>query len=228
MDRYVYDIGTSVYLLFPDRALLRVDASSTSDNKIYLTVSLELASWGNEANAPTPNRPILLLNETLDVLRPKDPRIYRFRFVKKSGLTGALTLVCDAEEWPSIKQDIEQQPGYLNIVYKGTSEEFLSEKILATVQLAEPDLLALANSRNLFDQLSRLKQWLSERTLMSGDDLYEWLQQIVDEAMPVAKISGHYMMEVPKDPVGLSFVKKMEVVISVNGAAPDVRPRWLE
>lgn len=225
VDRYVFDHKTGVYLLFPDIATLTVISETVEDGKAFVSVSIAMSGI-DSLSTPKPNREITLLNTELDVARLADPYVFRFKYVKKEGLTGSITLVCSADEWANIKQRIGDEKGYLSISYKGTSEEYLVSRKIASMVVTSKDLQELESLKFLYSQLTKLKSWMSERTQITGSDLDVWLQQALDLSFPIHRPSGSFLVDVPKSEIQIDCTRMMETVAQVFGSYHDIQIKW--
>ena len=186
-----------------------------------------MSGWADDPSAPTPNRDIVLFNESFEVVRPSDPQIYRFRFVKKEGMSGSITLVCDAQEWPAIKERIVEASGYLPIAYKATTEDYWTLMRLASLTLRADECESLDSVRTLYGQLVLLRTWLSTRTPVSGGDLEDWLQEVIDKTFLVQNVSGSFKLQAPAVETRLEFFKELEANASIASAPDCIRLTWL-
>lgn len=227
MDRFVFDRRSRTYLLFPDKGLLTTLSESIEDGKAYVSISISMTGWGADPSAPSPNRNIVFFNESFEVVRPSDPQIYRFRFVKKEGMSGSIALVCDAQEWPAIKQRIVDSRGYLPIVYKATTEDYWTQRRLASLTLRVEECQALDTVKTLYGQLALLRTWMSTRTPVSGGDLEDWLQEAVDKTFVVQQVAGSFKLRVPTVEIGLEFLKELEANAVIASNPDYIRLTWL-
>jgi hypothetical protein len=226
VDRYILDHKTGVYLLYPDIATLTVISEVVEDGKAYVSASIAMSGGIDDLAIPKPNREITLVDAVLDVARPVDLSVFRFKYVKKEELTGSLTLVCAADGWANIKQRIRDESGYLPISYKGTSEEYWVQRKIASMVVNSNDLQELRSLKLLYSQLNRLRSWMSERTPITGSDLEEWLQQTLDLSFPIHRPSGSFLVDVPDSEIQLDCTRVMETVSQVSGSYHDIRIKW--
>lgn len=226
MDRFILDEKSGVYFLFPDQAVLRLVSDTKEDGRLFASIYVGLSAWIENPDAPKPNRQIILTDAIFDVPRPTDPRINRFRFVRKEGLTGSITLVCDQNDWQDIRKRISEEPDYLRIDYKGTTEEYWAQRKLASIELGIGDVQSLGGLRSLYNQLSTLRRWMSERTSMSGADIDLWLQGVVDTQLPVRSIDNSFLLQIPNGPVTIEYKRLMQSVTSISASPFSMKIIW--
>ena len=226
MDRFILDEKSGLYFLFPDQAVLRLVSDTKEDGRLFVSISVGLSAWIENPDAPKPNRQVVLTNEYLDVIRPIDPRINRFRFVKKEGLSGSITLVCDQNDWQDIRMRISEEPDYLKINYKGTTEEYWVHRKLASINLSIGESQGLGALKNLYNQLSTLRRWMSERTSMSSADIDLWLQVTVDTQLPICSIDDSFLLQIPNEPLTVEYKRFMQSVASISASPSSMRILW--
>jgi len=225
-DRFVFDVKKKLYLLFPDCAELSEIEKSDQDGKTYVSVSIAMTGAASNIKVPTPNRTMALVNEILEVNQPSDPVIERFRFVKKDGLTGAMSITCKSPQWETIKKAISTKQGFLPISYRGTSEEYWIKNTITSISLGGPDVEALSRSKTLIEQLRTIHKWMGERSALGKDDLDEWLQVAVDSVLTVSNADGHYKVPLPGVGTSLPYTKEMLKVATVSGLPTDIKIVW--
>jgi len=226
MDRFIYDQKTGTYLLFPDKAVLRIASKSVEDSMMYVSIGISLLAWGDDSRAPKPNREIVLVGETFEVIRPVDQKIHKFKFVKKEALTGSITLVCNASEWEEIKRRITDESDYLKISYKGVSEDYWAPRKLASINIKDDDIKDLRASRKLYEQLLLVRRWMQERSPMTNADIDEWLQSSVDNQLPVQLNNGSFLLLAPSSALTLEFSKLMQSSSSIYSSQSDIKIKW--
>lgn len=226
MERFILDERSGVYLLFPDQAVLGIVSEEKEDDRLFASISIALSAWIENPDVPKPNRQVVLTDEYFDVIRPTDPRINRFRFVRKEGLTGSITLVCDPFDWQDIRRRIGEEPEYLRIEYKGTTEEYWAYRKLASMSLSIGELKSLRTMRTIYGQLSVLKRWMSEKTTMSTADIDLWLQVAVDTQFPVRFIDNSFLLQIPDESVTIEYKRLMQSVSSISANPSNTRIVW--
>jgi len=226
VDRFILDERSGVYLLFPDQAVLRIVSEAKEDGRLFVSIAIGLSAWVENPDTPKASRQVVLTDEYFDVTRPADPRINRFRFVRKEGLTGSITLVCDPVDWQDIRLKISEEPGYLSVEYKGTTEEYWAYRKLASMSLSVGESKSLRAMRNLYGQLSLLRRWMSEKTTMSSADIDLWLQGAVDLQFPVRFIDNSFLLQIPDETVTVEYKRLMQSVASISSNPSSTRIVW--
>ncbi len=227
MDRFVHDVKSGEYLLFPDLARLKIISAEAEDDLLYASVEVSMGGWSGEEPPPKPSRNIVLTDEDLRISAPADPGVVRFKFVKKNGLSGSMTITCRKTEWQAVQERIALQgASYLPLSYRGNSENFWSPKRIASTKLVDADLRELRKDQRLLSQLLLLKKWLLERTGISPADADTWLQACVDVDIPVVKVDGSFVLNVPTVPAELEYIRVLESAVAVTASNSHTRYLW--
>ncbi|WP_295556705.1 hypothetical protein [uncultured Hyphomicrobium sp.] len=199
--------------MFPDHISLVKTGEVGSGSDLIVALSLNL-DYKPLPTDPQNCKTILLSDDRLFVDGPLDARVLSFRFVKTIGLKGNISIKTRQNDWPFVRQALSENARYLRISYRGTSEPFLSTRVVATASLSSQELIALS-SRGLFlTQGNALAGVLAQKAHLSVVDGIEWAEQVSFSPFSIVQHpNGGYRIDFgTPQPAEVSFRKTMDVV----------------